>query len=166
MALILSLRLDAASQEYFDGLRIRYFPPALNRIAAHVTLFHRLPDAHLDAIRGQLEAAARVQTPIPINMRGLRNLGRGVAFQLAAPPLVGLRDRLASAWWDWLSPQDRQKFQPHITVQNKVTPETARATLTELQNARPPAPIVGTGLHLWTYCDGPWEHLEAFAFSA
>ncbi len=166
MALILSLQLDAASQDDFNRLRVQYFPPALNRIAAHVTLFHHLPDAHLGAIAGELNARPSAHAPIPIETRGLRNLGRGVAFHLKSPPLITLRNGLAKTWWDWLTPQDRQKYRPHITVQNKVSPELARVTLAELQKHPLPAPALGVGLQLWTYLDGPWQHLQTFPFGS
>ena len=41
--LILTLALDADSQAHFDALRKQHFPPAINYLAAHLTLFHHLP---------------------------------------------------------------------------------------------------------------------------
>ena len=41
--LILTLALDDLSFARFDALRREHFPPTLNRIPAHVTLFHHLP---------------------------------------------------------------------------------------------------------------------------
>ena len=45
--LILTLQLDAISNAFYEHLRRKYFPPERNLIAAHVTLFHQLPDEPL-----------------------------------------------------------------------------------------------------------------------
>ncbi len=164
MPLILTLQLDAESHEYFDRLRCRHFPPELNFIAAHVTLFHALPDREFTAITEALRTASAIQPALPIQVSGLRNLGRGVAFQLQSPALIDLRQSLAKQWHDWLTPQDRQKFQPHVTVQNKVLPEIARETLALLKTAATPD-VTGMGLQLWKYRSGPWEQLVAFPFA-
>jgi hypothetical protein len=42
--LIVTALLDEAAQERFDRLRREHFPPERNHLAAHLTLFHRLPD--------------------------------------------------------------------------------------------------------------------------
>jgi hypothetical protein len=49
--LILTLGLDRASFERFEALRRAHFPPALNRVPAHVTLFHHLPGEALPRSR-------------------------------------------------------------------------------------------------------------------
>ncbi len=48
--LIMTAVFDAQSFALLDGLRRRYFPPALNRVPAHATLFHHLPGANLRAV--------------------------------------------------------------------------------------------------------------------
>ena len=53
-------------------------------------------------------------------------MGRGVAYRLDSPALPALRRELASEWSKWLTPPDSQRFQPHVTVQNKVDPTEAR----------------------------------------
>ena len=162
--LILTLTLDAASQAYFDALRQQHFPPAINYLAAHLTLFHHLPGNELAAVRAHLQASAQAQSPLPLRVTGLRSLGRGVAFNLENDALRTLHSRLQADFTPHLTPQDQQKLQPHITIQNKVDPAAARQLLAEMRAGFAPFEAVGTGLHLWAYRGGPWESLVEFPF--
>ncbi|MFC6225768.1 2'-5' RNA ligase family protein [Hymenobacter artigasi] len=164
--LILTLALDAAAQDYFNDLRRRHFPPAINYLAAHLTLFHHLPGAELAAVQAQLTAIATGQRSLPLAVTGLRSLGRGVAFTLENDELRALHRQLQAAFAPHLTPQDQQKLQPHVTIQNKVAPAEARALLADLQADFTPFEAVGTGLHLWAYRNGPWENLAGFPFLA
>jgi hypothetical protein len=109
---------------------------------------------------------ARAQTPIPLEASSLRLLGRGVAFAISSPALVGLREDLASRWSEWLTAQDRQLFKPHVTIQNKVSPSDAWTLHDRLSREFERFPIEGSGLLLWRYLGGPWEQAGAFPFSA
>jgi hypothetical protein len=62
------------------------------------------------------------------------------------------------------APQDRQGFQPHVTVQNKVTPAEAQDLLRALQATFAPFAVQGEGLHLWRYLGGPWRLARTFRF--
>lgn len=163
-ALIVTLQLDKVSALHFDQIRQQYFPQNLNFLSAHITLFHHLPGKELKAINGNLEEIAKNCAHMDVRVTGLRSLGRGVAFRLESPPLVALRSRLVQQWLPWLTPQDLQRFQPHITVQNKVHPEEARRTLALLSATFTPHTVRGTGLELWRYAGGPWEHVAEFLF--
>ncbi|SFU32516.1 2'-5' RNA ligase [Methylobacterium sp. 174MFSha1.1] len=162
--LILTLELDEAAFAEFDGQRRRYFPPALNKIPAHVTLFHHLPGEEERGIVETLAAEVRAQAPLPVAVASLRFIGRGVAYGLDSPRLSALRGRLAATFEPWLTPQDRQGYRPHVTVQNKVAPEEARALHRELEAAFVPREITGIGLLLWRYLGGPWEARGRFPF--
>ena len=161
--LILTLALDDAAQTYFDDLRCLHFPPKINYLAAHLTLFHHLPGAYLAAVSEQLRTHCRTQLPLPLQVTGLRSLGRGVAFTLENDELRALHHRLQAAFSPHLTPQDQQKLQPHVTIQNKVDP-AARQLLAELQAGFVPFEAVGTGLHLWAYRGGPWESVARLPF--
>ena len=163
--LILTLALDGCSFAFFDEQRRRYFPPDRNFIPAHLTLFHKLPAAKEPAVVAALEAAAALQAPIPLDVTGLRPLGRGVAYAIASPDLVRLRLALAKKWALWLTLQDRQAHRPHVTIQNKVEPRTANALLAELATGFEPFRATGTGLDLWRYRGGPWERVRSFPFA-
>jgi 2'-5' RNA ligase len=165
-ALIVTALPDDASQARFDSERKLYFPAALNFIPAHITLFHALPFEEQDSVLRTLAAICRAHAPTPFETRGLLFLGQGVAYALHMPALAAVRAALAAAWQDWLTPQDRQAFRPHITVQNKVAPATARALLHELQAAYSPWHGEILGLALWRYEGGPWTPLARLRFGA
>ncbi len=163
--LILTLTLDADSQAFFDEQRRRYFPPKINYLSAHLTLFHALPSAEYPAIAADLVAAAATQLgPLSLEVTGVKFMGRGVMYALDNSPLATLHQRLQQQWQPWLTPQDKQKLRPHITAQNKVDPAVARALHEELAAGFQPFTALGTGLALWAYRGGPWELREQFAF--
>ena len=163
--LIVTLALDAAAQTYFNALRRQHFPPAINYLAAHLTLFHHLPGTAPDAVAEQLRDICRTQRPLPLQVTGLRSLGRGVAFTLENEELRSLHRQLQAAFATHLTPQDQQKLQPHVTIQNKVDPAVARQLLAELEADFAPFGAVGMGLHLWAYRQGPWESLAELPFN-
>ena len=154
--LILTLKLDPESFARFDGLRRAHFPPALNHIPAHLTLFHKLPGERLDETVAEL-AAGRPGGPLSLRATGLRKLGRGTAFEIGGAELKSFRGRLAHGWADLLSPQDAQGFRPHVTVQNKVEPIVARALYDALSDSFQPFDLQGVGVLVWRYLGGPWR---------
>jgi 2'-5' RNA ligase len=163
--LVLTALLAAPVQERLDALRRAHFPPDRNHLAAHVTLFHALPGEELGAVRAAVEDAAR-REPVPVRVAGVRLLGRGVAFRLESPELLGLRAALAREWAPWLTPQDARKAELHVTVQNKVEPAAARALHAELSAGFAPEETAATGLGLWRYRGGPWEPVARVPFRA
>ena len=163
--LILTLGFDAATFARLDTARRAYFPPERNLIPAHLTLFHALPGKAIAAVAARLTEVTAATSPLPLRIASLRFLGRGVAYEVEAPALRALRATLAEAWRDWLTPQDRQGWRPHVTVQNKVAAEQARATLAELQADFTPWDATGEGLLLWHYRGGPWDAAGRFPFS-
>jgi hypothetical protein len=164
--LILTLALDERSFRFFDERRRRHFPPARNVIPAHLTLFHKLPAEHEASIVTTLRDAAGCQELIELDVTGLRSLGRGVAYTLASPALAELRLSLAKQWALWLTLQDRQKHQPHVTIQNKVDPQAAGRLLADLSASFMPFTVTGTGFDLWRYRGGPWEKAASFPFGS
>lgn len=163
--LILTLSLDERSFEFFDAQRRRFFPPERNFIPAHLTLFHKLPADRQDVIIHEISNAVAAQTRFPLEVEGVRSLGRGVAYTLASSELKNLRYQLATKWALWLTLQDRQKHQPHVTIQNKVDPDAARTLLARIQAEFQPFIVTAEGLSLWRYLGGPWEPLQTFAFA-
>ena len=161
--LIVTLLLEEAAQQRFDRLREQHFPPERNHLAAHVTLFHALPGEQLDAVRADLAAAAD-RPAFDVAVTGVRFLGRGVAYSLASSEVAALRAGLVSSWEPWLTPQDRQKHAPHVTVQNKVAPAAARALHERLLAEFVPYDVGARGLGLWRYLGGPWEPVDEYPF--
>ena len=163
MTNILTLRLDDASQQFFEAMRRKHFPPERNLIPAHLTLFHSLPES------GEIDHALSTSTarlsPFSIVVDGLRSLGNGVAYKVSSPALIDLHRQLAEAFEPHLIAQDRQGFQPHIVIQNKATPEAARALLAELERSFHALSAEAVGLDLWHYLGGPWQLARAFPFT-
>lgn len=160
--LILTLKLDDPAQAFFDALRREHFPPERNFLAAHLTLFHHLPATERTDIEAYLAALCRTEPPLPLRVKGLQFLGRGVAYALDSPETEVLHRLLQAHWRPHLTPQDQQRRHPHITVQNKVPPAQARALLAELTARFEPFEATGTALQLWAYRGGPWELLRTF----
>lgn len=163
-ALILTLGLDEQSFRVLDALRIEHFPPERNLVPAHLTLFHALPADLAQALCQTLQTEAAQTPPIVLALTRPRYLGRGVALDVDSPELLKLRARLANQWSGLLSAQDRQRFRPHVTIQNKVSPTRARALYEALCDSWRPLTGRGEALRLWGYLGGPWASIAEFAF--
>ena len=161
--LILTLALHADDQARFERLRRLHFPPGRNLIPAHATLFHHLPGPEIEAVRDAIGARCTMP-PFTVAVPGLRFLGRGVAYALESPELTALRAGFARVWDRWLTPQDRQGWRPHVTIQNKASPDAARALHANLQAAFAPFTVRTEGLDLWRYLGGPWELMSRHPF--
>ena len=146
-------------------MRRTHFPPERNLIPAHLTLFHALPGEALEEVLSGLRVACAATAPFPLRFTGPRSLGRGVALEVAAPPLVALRRAMAAGWSHMLTRQDAQGFRPHVTVQNKVTAPAASALLADLSARFEPWEGRGEGLLLWHYRGGPWEAAASIPFA-
>lgn len=162
--LILTAKLDAESFGFFDLLRKKYFPKNRNFLAAHITLFHHLPDEERTRIEKNLAAVCAAYQPFAVRFPTLRFLGKGTAAEIESAELPRLRATLAGSWEDLLTAQDRQKFKAHITIQNKVAPVEAKKIFEFLQADWQPKTGEIVGLQLWYYLDGPWELVREFSF--
>ncbi len=162
--LVLTLSIDPAAQSEFEQQRRRYFPASLNRIPAHISLFHALPGEELPSIRTLVAEVAAGFACFPVQVHDVQKLGRGVAYALAAERLDALHGRLRAAWLPWLTAQDAQGFRPHVVVQNKVEPAAARTLYERLAAGFRPYAIQAEGLLLWRYLGGPWALEEHFHF--
>lgn len=155
-------------QGFAEGLRRAHYPPERNHLHAHVTLFHAFAPSLLEELRDYLpQVAARFAAPEGA-VKGVMDLGRGTAIALDAPQLLDLRETIAAHFHGSLTAQDLHEPRPHITIQNKVTRQEARA----LQAALPQrlAPWIAKGrfafpaLALHRYRGGPWEAVKTCAF--
>lgn len=160
--LILTLQLDEPAFAFLNALRKKHFPKKINYLDAHLTLFHHLPNN--TAIPELLEEVAAKQNIMPLEVTTIIKLGRGVAYKIESEALRLLQEYLKKQWQPWLTPQDRQGFRPHITVQNKVAVEAAKALYEELAANFQPFSAQGTGLSLWEYHGGPWQKVKDFNF--
>ncbi|MCG6204123.1 2'-5' RNA ligase family protein [Rhodopseudomonas sp. HC1] len=150
---ILTAELDADSFGWLDALRRRHFPAERNWLPAHLTLFHTLTAAQVDRLR----TIALPQQPLALTFDRVRFLGSGVAVAAEAPELAQLRTRIVAALDGTLTRQDAQSWQPHVTIQNKVPPELARALYDTLGAGFVARRGEASGLLVWEYLGGPWR---------
>ena len=162
--LILTLTLDADSQQFFNTLRQQYFPPERNFLDAHLTLFHHLPATELRLIE-DIASVTSTYVPMKLQVNELKSIGNGVAYKIECDQLLQLHKHLQQQWDRWLIPQDRQKLWPHITIQNKVEPNLAKLLKEELEQSIKPFTATGTGLSLFEYMGGPWNFVQSFPFA-
>jgi hypothetical protein len=165
---ILTAVLPIDLQAFAEGLRRTHYPVERNHLHAHVTLFHAFAPSLLEELRDFLPRVAAEFAPPEGAVRGVMDLGTGTAIALDAPQLLALRERIADHFHGSLTAQDLHEPRPHITIQNKVTKQEARA----LQAALPGvlAPWIAKGrftfpaLALHRYLGGPWEEIKSCAF--
>ena len=162
--LIVTAELPDALQRWADALRRAHFPPERNVLAAHVTLFHALPPMLADEARALLADLAARYAPPAARVTGLLNLGRGTAIALASPALLALRDAIADRFHGMLTGQDQHRPRLHVTIQNKVTAEAARALQGQLAGQVSEQPFSFAGLALHVYRGGPWEPFGRWSF--
>lgn len=164
--LIVTLAMDDLAFARLNELRQRHFPPDRNFIPAHVTLFHKLPADREDRIRHDLASLCAAVPWFGLTVSGVRRLGRGVALTVESADLAGVREDMRRRWADWLGPQDRQGYRPHVTIQNKVDPSAAETLALAFEREPVSLFVEARGLILWRYLGGPWMHVETFAFAA
>jgi hypothetical protein len=162
--LILTLAFDEPTFARFDGERQRHFPDALNFIPAHATLFHHLPGDRERGVIEAITALARTSPAPDVAVTGLRFTGRGVAYVLDSEALAQFRARLAREFEPHLTAQDRQGWRPHVTVQNKVAPDRARALHADLSAGFAPFRFTAPATLLWRYRGGPWDAVARLPF--
>lgn len=161
--LIVTAELPEALQSRADQLRAAHFPPERNFLKAHVTLFHALPPMVEDELRDALAVEAK-GPPVPARFEGVMSLGRGTALKVASPTMLALRARIAERFHGMLTPQDGHAPRLHVTVQNKVSPEEARALQAALAPRFEPRDFTFRGLALHRYRGGPWEFVKSWPF--
>jgi 2'-5' RNA ligase len=160
--LVATLVMAPAAQEYFNELRRQHFPPERNHLNAHLTLFHALPDEPW--VVEDLDALARAQQPFEATAQAITSLGFGTAFKIISPELPALHQKLQKRWAGFLTSQDRQKRNFHITVQNKVEPGEAKKLQAGLSAVFTPFTFTISGIQLWRYEGGPWTFLRTIEF--
>lgn len=161
--IIVSALFGSEDFSWLNGLRKAHFPPERNQLDAHLTLFHHLPPSIEPELRERLVRATKGPPPLAV-ADGLINLGRGVAIRIRTSQLAEIRDDIADAFYNLLTPQDAAGWRPHVTIQNKVSPEEARALYVELGQELRPRPLMISALAAWWYRGGPWEIIARFPF--
>jgi len=162
-SLILLASLGPADFARLDALRRRNYPAERNRVPAHLTIFRSLPPSAEDEVRRVLARISSFPPPKAAE-QGLMDLGGGVAIRIRSDDLDRLREELLEEFHGLLSAQDRGGWIPHVTIQNKVEPKTARTLLRSLEKDFRPRPLQIAGLELVRYSEGEWERLANYRF--
>jgi hypothetical protein len=162
-ALIVTAELGPADLAWLDGLRKTHFPPERNHLKAHLTMFHALPPSAEGEARARLSALAQLPNPKAL-VAGLMDLGGGVAYRIVSDDLDRIREELRDAFRGLLTAQDSGGWRPHVTVQNKVPPRTARELRQTLERGFGERPLAISGLGLHRYLGGPWQRLAVYPF--
>jgi 2'-5' RNA ligase len=92
------------------------------------------------------------------------DLDRGVALRVASEALEEIREVLADQFHGLLTAQDLGPWTPHVTIQNKVDPRTARKLLHAMRANFEPRTVEVAGLQLILYSEGKWGPLATWRF--
>lgn len=161
---IVTAELPADLFRWVNWLRQTHFPPERNHLAAHVTLFHALAPSLRDELPAVLARIAAEYAAPRAELTGLMNLGKGTALALTSATMLAIRTEIADLFHGMLTAQDQHKPRLHITIQNKVTPEAARALQADLAATVEPRHFAFTGLGLHRYCNPHWEAVGVWPF--
>nr|POE74617.1 hypothetical protein CFP56_37148 [Quercus suber] len=171
---VLTLLTDAAHHARMTAFRKQYFPAHLNKLDAHLTLFHALPGSQLaESIEPGLARVARETATFEVHATRPFRLKKGIA--IAVPKTRGgaqaadVHARLLERWerQGWLSDQDAQRGggQVHYTLMNKVDDEEVVARrFEEVKGFWKTDVGVARGLGLWRYERGWWKWERGFEF--
>jgi hypothetical protein len=162
--IIVSALFGKADQAWFDDLRRTHFPPERNQLDAHLTMFHHLPPSAADELKHRLTTETRGMPAPAARLAAPFLLGGGVAYRIDSRDLEQTRAGIADTFTGMLTPQDQAGWRPHVTVQNKVAPATAKALLAKLASDFQSRPLMIVGLATWWYRGGPWEPLSRHMF--
>lgn len=162
--IIMTASMGAADQAWANALRRAHYPAERNVLDAHITLFHHLPGAYEGEAVARTRALAAEFAAPDASLTEVMNLGRGVAYRIHSPGLLGIREMMAEGLHGLLTAQDQGRPRLHITVQNKVEPAVAKALTQQLAADFVMRPLVITGIALHRYLGGPWEAIGDWRF--
>ena len=153
---VLTVAVEENAFEFFNALRKIYFPQG-NDVDTHLKLFHLLPNdpSIIDAV----ENLSRQHQPLLLRVNKPLLLNNKVVYTIECADLMRLHENLQQQWDPFLIPQDREKLQPHIVIQDNAPEEEAKELLQFLNENFSSFHMQATGLQLWEYANG---HLKLF----
>lgn len=167
---VLTLLTDRAHHDRMTTLRTKYFPRKLNKLAAHLTLFHALPGSKLESsIIPKIEelasrtSAFRIRADAPFRMKK----GFAVSVSEGGKQGTAIHRSLQGTWKaeGFLTDQDAGGARLHYTLMNKVDDElTVSGAYQELVENWHCDEGTVEGLALWKYERGYWKWERKFQF--
>ncbi len=161
---IVTAELPPELLSWADELRRAHYPPERNRIAAHVTLFHAFAPSLREELQSLLARFAAEYARPSARLDGLMPLGGGTALAIVSPGMLAIREEIAQHFHGALTAQDSHAPRLHITIQNKVASEAARALQCALSATLKPREFAFRGLGLHLYRGTHWEGLGRWPF--
>ncbi|KAK3054195.1 hypothetical protein LTR09_004973 [Extremus antarcticus] len=171
---ILTLLTDQAHHDRMTALRKIYFPRKLNKLDAHLTLFHVLPESKLESsIIPVIEQVASQTMPFSITARtpgqlGKHGMGVFIPRNAGGDQIRELHSALQEPWKraGWLSVQDAGGMKAHYTIMNKIDDETeVQKAFDEVRMTFRADEGRGEGFGLWRYDRGWWRWVRGFRFA-
>ncbi|WP_343347700.1 2'-5' RNA ligase family protein [Sphingomicrobium sp. XHP0239] len=163
-ALIVTAALGQDDLSWLNSERTEHFPPERNYLKAHLTMFHALPPSCEDEVGRLLATLASEFAPPAARLSEVMFMGRGVAYRVHSDELQAIRSAIQARFEGMLTAQDQGGWRPHVTIQNKVDKDVARALYDQKKAAFDPRALAIRGLTLNRYLGGPWEELGSWSF--
>jgi 2'-5' RNA ligase superfamily len=162
-SLIITLKIDEASQAFFDTKRKQHYPAYANFVESHITLFHKLP-SDKDIV---CDTLLQLSKTIVFEMKvvGIKNIENFVAYEINSPTLQNLHATMQRDFINMLNEKDRDILWPHITIHNKATVYKAFKTHEKLFVDFKPFNITAIGFTTWFYAKKTWVKKEDYLFN-
>lgn len=159
---VLTLLTDSPHHGRMTALRKKYFPAELNKLEAHLTLFHALPGSRLSpSIRPLLVSVAAETSPFSIRAVKPFKIRQGVGIAVDREGCERAKEvhaLLQEEWREFLSEQDAKgEIRVHYTIMNKVdTEEVVDRAFQEVTEGWRTDKGYVEGLSLFEYVKGRW----------
>lgn len=169
---VLTLLTDKGHHKRMTALREQFFPKKINKLGAHLTLFHALPGTKLEShIIPTIKDLVSKSQPFRVHAAKPFRLKKGIAITVpkgqGGQQSQDVHRTLQDAWSQgWLSEQDAGGMRVHYTIMNKVDDEAqVDAAFQEVQSSWQGDWGTVEGLNLWRYDRGFWRWVRKFEFS-
>jgi 2'-5' RNA ligase superfamily len=161
-SLIITLKIDDASQAFFSEKRKQHYPAYANFIEAHITLFHKLP-SDKQIVYDTLQALSNTST-FEMEVVDIKNIENFVAYDIVSQTLQNLHKAMQAKFTSMLNEKDKEILWPHITVHNKATIYKAFKTHQKLLVDFKSFNITAIGFTTWYYAKKAWVKKEDYLF--
>jgi 2'-5' RNA ligase superfamily len=162
-SLIITLKIDDASQTFFDKKRKQYYPAYANFVDAHITLFHKLP-SDKQIVYDTLKQLSNTNI-FDMKVVGIKNIENFVAYDITSATLQSMHTEIQTTFANMLNEKDKEKLWPHITIHNKATVYKAFKTHKKLLTDFKPFSITAIGFTTWFYAKKAWVKKEDYLFA-
>ena len=162
-SLIITLKIDDASQAFFNEKRKQYYPAYANFVDAHITLLHKLP-ADKNIVYDTLNKMSKINV-FDMEVEGIKHIDNFVAYDIVSQTLQHMHAEMQTTFANMLNEKDKEILWPHITVHNKATVYKAFKTYEKLLKDFKPCSIIAIGFTTWFYAKKQWIKKEDFLFT-